>query len=309
MGALVTCMACPFDRVNEVTAQHTSGGDYRRTRCGGLGEPRAPKHLRGSLPAPSGHDADPLFDPYGDPPNPTAVHDRHGRQRKKRCHGRALERPPTHFTTQAAVDHPTRDTGAHVGLRQAHLPLARFAGGVGGDGSGPELTHAPGRIDGSDAIELGTGAASSGACLAQPKPQQAGSRHRADAAACDHGHDLALARIKIGHQVRGTGEPVHQLQSLEGVVGDRRLLGRGVEPDAPPRAKAGEVPSFAMPAAAVIDRQPERTQQVVFVGDAARSHYHSGDRVVHDFFLRACGDAATLAAASQLSNQRVATPV
>ncbi len=67
------------------------------------------------------------------------------------------------------------------------------------------------------------------------------------------------------------------------------MLGGGVELDAPPRAKAGEVPAFPIPAAAVIDREPESTEQVLFVGDSPRSHDDSRDRVVDDLLLGASG--------------------
>jgi hypothetical protein len=196
-----------------------------------------------------------------------------------------------------------------VRFRQAHVSLAPRTRGVSDDCSGPELTHSPSGSDDGDAIELGVGTASGGTHLANGKAQQAGGGHGTDAAACHDRDDLSLARVQVGHQVGGASESVPQLQGIEGVVRHRCPLGGKVEPDAPARAQASQVPAFTVPAATVIDGEPERAHQMVFVGYAPRGHDHSGDGVVHDFFLRADGDAATLAAASQLSNQRVATPV
>jgi hypothetical protein len=59
----------------------------------------------------------------------------------------------------------------------------------------------------------------------------------------------------------------------------------------------------------MIDREPERPQQMVLVGDASRRHDNGGDRVVDDFFVRENGDTATLAAAGQLRDQLAATPL
>jgi hypothetical protein len=69
------------------------------------------------------------------------------------------------------------------------------------------------------------------------------------------------------------------------------------------------VPSFAVSPATVIDGEPERAQQVVFVGDTSRRHDDGRDRVVHDLLL--CSDryTAALAAASQFSDQFAAAAV
>ena len=64
--------------------------------------------------------------------------------------------------------------------------------------------------------------------------------------------------------------------------------------------------SFAVAPAAVIDGEPERAQEVVFVGDSPRRHHDGRDRVVDDFLLCAWGDAARLVAAPELSDQRCA---
>ena len=214
-----------------------------------------------------------------------------------------------HLAAQLTVDPPARDAGAHMSSREARLMLVCRSRRVGGNRSGAELTHAPCGGDGGDAIELEVGAASRRTHLSQREPQQARGRDGADPVARHHRDDLTLARVEVGHQVGGTGEPVAQLKRIEGVGSVGRLLSRQVELDALPRAKAGEVPAFAVAAAAVVDREPERAHQVVFVGDTARSHHDSGDRIVDDLLLRAGGDATCLAAAAQLSDQPSATPV
>ena len=196
-----------------------------------------------------------------------------------------------------------------MGSGQSSLVLTCCAGRVSGDRSGTELAHAPGGGDGGDAIELEVGAASRRTHVSQWESQQARGGDGADPVARHHRDDLALARVEVGHQVGGAGEPVAQLQRIQGVGSVGCLLSRQVELDALPRAKAGEVASFPIPSAAVVDREPERAHQVVFVGDAPRSHHNSGDRIVHDLLLRAGWDPACLAAASQLSDQPSATPV
>jgi hypothetical protein len=94
----MTCVVCAFDRVDDMAAQRTSGGDYRCARHGGLGDPSATKDLCGSLTAPSGHEADPLFDPDGESPDAADVRNRYGRKRKEGRHGCALKLATAHFT-------------------------------------------------------------------------------------------------------------------------------------------------------------------------------------------------------------------
>jgi hypothetical protein len=63
------------------------------------------------------------------------------------------------------------------------------------------------------------------------------------------------------------------------------------------------MPSFAVPSTAVSGREPERAEQVSFVGDTPWRHDNCRDRVVDDFLLCAERNTAALAAATQLSNQ------
>ena len=95
-----------------------------------------------------------------------------------------------------------------MGSRESHVPLACAALGVGGDGSGPELAHPPGRVDSGNAIQLGIGASGCRTYFPKRQAQQAGSRHGTNTAARHDGHDLALLRVQVGHQIGGPGEPV-----------------------------------------------------------------------------------------------------
>jgi hypothetical protein len=80
------------------------------------------------------------------------------------------------------------------------------------------------------------------------------------------------------------------------------LSKRGIELNPDLRAKTREVPPFAVSAAAVTDREPERSEQVVFIGDRSRRHYDGCDCIVHDLLLRRQRHAAGLATASQLAD-------
>jgi hypothetical protein len=251
---MVRLMPFPFDRVDEMTGQGTSGGHYRGAGHGGLGDSRAAKKLCGSLAAAVGQEGEPLFDRYSDLRDASEVSDRDDRQREERRRRRALELAATHFAAQATVGPPARDAGAHMGPREPHLALVRRARGIGGDGGGSELAHTPSGVDGGDAVQLGAGATSRGAHFSEREPEQASGRHGANSAARHDTHDSTLAIVQVGHQVGGSGEPVSQLESIEGVGVYRHLLSRDVELDASPRAKAGEVSAFAVATAAVIDR-------------------------------------------------------
>jgi hypothetical protein len=66
------------------------------------------------------------------------------------------------------------------------------------------------------------------------------------------------------------------------------------------------VPPFAVSAAAVIDGQPERCKQVMFIHDPTRRHDDGRDCVVHDLLPRH-QQAAGLATPSQLPDQLSAT--
>jgi len=63
------------------------------------------------------------------------------------------------------------------------------------------------------------------------------------------------------------------------------------------------VPPFAASAAAVIDSQPERSEEVMFIHDPTRRHDDGRDSVVHDLLLRHQRYAAGLATPSQLPDQ------
>jgi hypothetical protein len=97
MGAVVCRSLRAFDRTDDMAGQGTPGCHYRGARHGGLCDSRPAKHLRGARTAPARHEADPLFDPYRDLPDPSDVPNRYRRQRKERRHGRTLKLALTHF--------------------------------------------------------------------------------------------------------------------------------------------------------------------------------------------------------------------
>ncbi|HTA16048.1 MAG TPA: hypothetical protein VK781_14425 [Solirubrobacteraceae bacterium] len=116
-------------------------------------------------------------------------------------------------------------------------------------------------------------------------------------------------RVKVSHQVSGPRETVPQLQTVKGIGVARDVLRRDVEIDPRSRAKAREVPTFAISPAPMVDRQPESTKQMVFIDDITRRHDDCRDRVVHDLFLRNIGDATPLTATTQLPDQLGPAPV
>jgi hypothetical protein len=187
--------------------------------------------------------------------------------------------------------------------------FARLPSCIGCESPGPEITHAPGRVDDGDAIELCVGAPSCRTYFSEREAQHVGRRDRTDAVARHDGKDLTLPRIEVGHQVGGSSEAISQLERVEGIQFSGCLLRGEIEVDTPPGAKAGEVPSFAVPSAPMTHGKPERADQVVFVCDPPWRHHDGGDRVVDDFLLGSGRDAPALAAAAQLSNQLATTSV
>jgi hypothetical protein len=144
---------------------------------------------------------------------------------------------------------------------------------------------------------------------AERETQKASGLQGTHPVALHHSKDLALTRVQLGHQVRGTGHTILQLERLERSTRRCCPLHGSLEVDSLTRAQAREVPAFAVVFTTVIDREPERTQQVVFIRDTAPRHDDGRDRVVHDLHLRGRGNAPRLAATMQLPNQLRSTPL
>jgi len=87
------------------------------------------------------------------------------------------------------------------------------------------------------------------------------------------------------------------------------LSKRGIKLHPDPRAEARELPPFAIAPTAMVNREPECPEKVVFVRDSTRRHHDGRDRVVDDFLLRDDRNAAALAATSQLADQLRAAPM
>jgi hypothetical protein len=193
--------------------------------------------------------------------------------------------------------------------RQTCIVFGRASSCLGCESARPEITHAPGRVDDRDAIELCVGTASCRTGLSKRDAQHAGRRDRTDAVARHDGKDLALPRVEVSHQVGGSSEAVPLLECVEGIRFSGCLLRGKIEVDTPPRAKPGEVPAFAVPSAPMTDGKPERAHEVALICNPPRRHHDRGDRVVDDLLLGAGWNPLALATPSQLTDQLATTPV
>jgi hypothetical protein len=294
--------------MNDMTRQRASGDHYCRTHRRRLGSSGTAKYLCRAITAPMRQRGNALFNPSREPAEATHGCMVRGHWQKRRGRS-ALKVAPTHFAAQLAIDLPARDASVDMGLRKPCVVVACLAGSLGSNRPVAELAHTTRRCDSCDSIQLGVRAANGRAHLAKRESQVASGRYRTYSIARHHSNDLALSRIEIGHQVGSSRKAILQLQSVERVGASRNVLNSRVELDPHARSETREVPPFAMATATMIDREPEGAKQVLFIGDAAWRHDDSRDRVVHDLFLSARRDAASLAAAPQLSDQLGATLV
>jgi hypothetical protein len=203
--------------------------------------------------------------------------------------------------SQLTVDPLTPNARLNMGSRTPRVVIACLVSSMGDDRLGTVVAHPALRRDFRDLLELGFGAASCRACLTVGDTQMAGGTQRPDTVDGHHSEDLALTRVELGHEVRGTGHAIRQLDRLERPTNGSHSRHGSVELDPLPRAEASEVPAFVVLFATVIDRAPESANQMLFVFDNARGFHHDGrDRVVHDVLLRGDRDASRLAAPAEL---------
>ena len=295
--------------MEDLSREGSSRGEDCGAGHGSLGYSRAAHDLRRALTAAAGHEAQPLFDPDSKLAN--AADMPYGDRRKwqeGRC-GCTLELARAHLAPQAAVVPPASDAGAHVRTRQPCIVFGSSSSRIGRESARPKITHAPGRVDDRDAIELCVCAASCRTYLSEREAQHVGCRDRTDPVTRHDRKDLALPRIEVGHQVGGASEAVPLLECVEGIRFSGCLLRGKIEVDTPPRAKAGEVPAFAVSSAPMTHGKPERTDEVVVVCDSPWRHDDGRDRVVDDLLLGVGRDSLALAAPSQLTDQLATTSV
>jgi hypothetical protein len=215
------------------------------------------------------------------------MRERRGRHRQERCCCGTLELPAAHFAAELVVNPVAAVACVDMGSRLPRVVVARLACSPGGNRVVAVIAHAACRRDHRDPVQLRVRATSRRAHLTERETQMPGGRHGAHPVDSHHSHDLALTRIEISHQISSPGKAIAELQLVEwvGNIGCG-VLNRCVELDPLARAQPREVPAFAVPAATMIDRKPERTQQVMLIGDTARRHHDRRDRVVNDLLLR-----------------------